>query len=199
MIKLSVTKIFVVIAVLMLATPAAAHKVSVFGYVEEGQLLGEGYFPGGGKAKDCQVDLLDSSGKIIAQTKTDNQGTFKLKLPKADPPLKLVLTASMGHKGEYLLTAKDLGLAKAGSKPAKAKQQTDQPAEKAPAAAAAVDTTQLTSIVEKAVAKKLAPLNAQIAKMNAERNIGISDVIGGLGYILGLLGLAAYMKSRRQK
>jgi nickel transport protein len=202
MIKPNAVKILLVIGFLILAVPAAAHKVSVFGYVEGGQILGEGYFSGGGKARQCQVSLLDSSGKILAQTKTDDQGAFRLKLPQAAPPLRLVLDAGMGHRGEYLLTAKDLGKAIEATKNAKAPQAALSAApseEKAPALATGIDAQQLSSIVEKALAKQLAPLTAQIAKMNAERGIGISDVIGGLGYILGLLGLAAYMKSRKQK
>jgi len=203
MIKLKVVQIGVALAILLLAMPAAAHKVSVFGYVEEGMILGEGYFPGGGKAKGCQVELLDSAGKVLAQTKTDDQGAFKLKLPKAAPPLKLVLIASMGHRGEYLLTAKDLGLGPTTPKntnPATGKEgPAAQQQDKYAGAAAAVDAKELASIVGKAIDQKLAPLTAQVAKMNAQRQISVTDIIGGLGYILGLLGLAAYMKSRKQK
>jgi nickel transport protein len=187
-------------ALLVLAMPAAAHKVNVFGYVEGGQIQGEGYFPGGGKAKGCKVELLDSMGQVLAQTKTDAKGVFKLKLPQAEPPLKLVLTAGMGHKGEYLLTAQELGQPTNASKPEKAEKrnQVSQFQDANANAASGLDENQIKEIVGKALEEKLAPLQAQIARMNAERAIGVADVIGGLGYILGLLGLAAYMKSRKQ-
>jgi nickel transport protein len=183
--------------VFLIAAPASAHKVSVFGYTENGMLLGEAYFPGGGKAKGSKIELIGPKGKLLATTQTDNQGAFKLELPKAEAPLKLMVTAGMGHKGEYVLTAQDLGQGQKGQESVTDGSKTTSQASKS-APIAAVNEDKLQSAIEKALEKKLAPLKAQIAKMQAERAIGVSDVIGGLGYILGLLGLAAYMKSRKQ-
>jgi nickel transport protein len=187
-------------ALIFMASPALAHKVSVFGYVEGGMLLGEGYFPGGGKAVNSKVELLDKNGKVLATTTTDNKGAFKLKVPDAKAPLKLVVTASMGHKGEYVLTAQDLGQGRKEAKAAEGEMTDGSKASGGDAPAGAVgqiDQAAVQAAVEKALDKKLAPLTAQIAKMQAERSIGVADVIGGLGYILGLLGLAAYMRYRK--
>lgn len=187
-------------ALMMLAAPAAAHKVNVFGYVENGAIIGEGYFPGGGKAKASKVELLDNSGKVLSETKTDANGAFKIKLPQAEPPLKLVITASMGHKGEYLLTAQDLGQSNKATADKSVKQKpVKQITDSSGASPTGLGEKQIQAMVAEAVEKKLAPLQAQVARMNAERAIGVADVIGGLGYILGLLGLAAYMKSRKEK
>lgn len=184
----------VLAALLFSASPASAHKVSVFGYVENGWLLGEGYFPGGGKAKASKVELLDQKGRVLATTVTNNQGVFKMKLPKAKGPLKLVIFAGMGHKGQYVLTAQDLGQGPAGKH-----QAPDALASQSDIRDGQIDQAVLQAAIEKALDNKLAPLKAQIAKLQAERAIGVADVIGGLGYILGLLGLAAYMKNRKQK
>ncbi len=188
-----------ILLLLLAVLPAAAHKVSVFGYVEDGKVLGEGYFAGGVKAKGCRVELVDSAGKVLAKTSTDQQGRFSLELPpKAKAPLKLVLTASMGHKGEYLLTAEDLD--QAGAAPAGGGEQEAAAPAPAPAAApgpvAAASSKEIQAAVERALDKKLAPLTAQVAKLAAERGVSLPDIIGGIGYILGLLGLAAYLKSR---
>lgn len=190
------------LVLLMAASPAAAHKVSVFGYVENDRIMGEGYFPGGGKAMGCKVELLDPSGKVLAATTTDGKGGFSLPVPQAKPPLTLVLNAGMGHQAQYTLTAKDLG--QAGEKPLalKAKEPASGSSQKPTAGPTAdaegVSEAMIQVSVEKALEQKLAPLTAQIAKMNEERQVGLSDIIGGIGYIIGLLGLAAYFKSKKR-
>lgn len=193
MVKLKLV-LWVMAALLLTAFPAWAHKVSVFGYVENGWLLGEGYFPGGGKAKASKVELLDQKGRVLATTKTDNNGAFKMELPKAKGPLKLVILAGMGHKGQYVLTTQDLGQGQAGEH-----QAPDALTSQSGAQGGQIDQAMLQAAIEKALDQQLAPLKAQIAKLQAERAIGVTDVLGGLGYILGLLGLAAYMKNRKQK
>jgi nickel transport protein len=190
----------VLAALILIASPALAHKVSVFGYVEGGMLLGEGYFPGGGKAKNSKVELIDQNGKVLATTTTDNKGAFKLKLPAAKAPLKLVVTASMGHKGEYVLTDQDLGQDQKTAKAAQDKMTAgsiESSGDAQAAKAGQIDQATLQAALQKALDKELSPLKAQIAKMQADRGIGVADVIGGLGYILGLLGLAAYMRYRK--
>jgi nickel transport protein len=207
---------------LLLAGPAWAHKVSVYAYVEGGQIKGEGYFAGGDKAKGCDIEVSDAKGQAVAQAKTDERGQFSLPLPQAAPPLKIVLHAGQGHQGDYSLTAADLGqgqglgqdqgqpAGEAAFPPRPAGTPAAAPVAAAPAvqaapAAPALDAAALEQIVAQAVAQavdqkleqRLAPLTAQVAKLAGERAISLQDVIGGLGYILGLMGIAAYVKSRQ--
>ena len=81
--------------VLGLAHPSLAHKVNVYAYAEGDQIKGEGYFPGGDKAQDSLVELLDGQGKLLGSTHTDSKGEFSLAVPAgAMPPLKVVLKAT---------------------------------------------------------------------------------------------------------
>ncbi len=52
--------------------------------------------------------------------------------------------------------------------------------------------------IEKALDKKLAPIMRTLAEMQEQR-IRLTDVLGGLGYIFGLVGVAAYVKSRKER
>jgi nickel transport protein len=61
-----------------------------------------------------------------------------------------------------------------------------------------VDPAQVQAAVERALDRKLAPIRAMLARMEADRGIGVQDVVGGLGWILGLVGLAAWMRYRKQ-
>ncbi|MGD8267671.1 MAG: hypothetical protein PVF55_05850, partial [Desulfobacterales bacterium] len=56
--------------------------------------------------------------------------------------------------------------------------------------------TELKTLIEGALEKKLAPIRRQLAQL-AQRP-SLHDIIGGLGYIMGLVGLGAYMQSRRK-
>jgi nickel transport protein len=49
--------------------------------------------------------------------------------------------------------------------------------------------------IEKALDKKLAPVMRMLAEMQ-EQKVRLTDVLGGLGYIFGLVGVAAYFKRK---
>jgi nickel transport protein len=49
--------------------------------------------------------------------------------------------------------------------------------------------------IEKALDKKLAPIMRMLAEMQ-EQKVRLTDVLGGLGYIFGLVGVAAYFKRK---
>ena len=178
--------------ILSLAGAAQAHRVAVYAYVEDGHIKGEGYVSGGGKVSNQQVKMLDAGGKVLAETKTNQDGAFSLPLPQAKPPLTLVLNAGAGHRATFELGAADLGVAAPASPAATA------PVAAKPADQAVAVRQDLGPQVKKAVEQAVAPLRAQLAEMALRSNeVSLRDIIGGLGWIVGLLGLAAYMKARK--
>ncbi|MBU4276879.1 MAG: hypothetical protein KKC30_09090 [Proteobacteria bacterium] len=178
--------------ILALAGAAQAHRISVYAYVEDGQIKGEGYMPGGGKVSNQQVQVLDAGGKVLAEAKTSPEGAFSLPLPHAKPPLTLVLNAGAGHRATFKLSAADLGVAAPAAKAAPA------PAAAKPVAQAVAVNQDLGPQIKKAVEQAVAPLRAQLAEMALRSNeVSLKDIVGGLGWIVGLLGLAAYMKARK--
>jgi nickel transport protein len=54
----------------------------------------------------------------------------------------------------------------------------------------------IDKVIEKALDKKLAPIMRALAEMQ-EQKIRLTDVLGGLGYIFGLVGVAAYFKNKK--
>jgi nickel transport protein len=188
-----------VAAALAAAGPAAAHKVNVFAYAEGGELLGQGYFPGGDPCRGCRVELLGPAGEVLAQTETDRRGDFRLARPRPGQgaPLTLRLHASMGHAAEYRLGAEELGLEQQGAGGPAAQEGAepgDQPA--APGGGGAGEGQALRREVRAAVEEALAPVRRRLAEMEAQP-VTVREVVGGLGYIVGLLGVALYLKSRR--
>ena len=52
-------------------------------------------------------------------------------------------------------------------------------------------------MVSRLLDQKLAPIKAQLAQQNAQDPVTLHDVVSGLGWILGLVGIAAWFMSRK--
>lgn len=211
----------IIAAAMIWPITASAHKVGVYAYVEDGQVKGQAYFAGGGKAVGSPVAISDGAGKDYGQATTNAEGEFSLKLPDGvTPPLKLTLKASQGHQASYEIPANELpGAAKQGGGSSDVPTAADdtkavalgtmvgimalttvsaeETQNEATPAAAGISSAELERVVARVVGEKLAPLNAQVAKLAGEREITIHDIAAGIGYIIGLLGLAAWFKSRK--
>lgn len=205
--------LFLILALLAwacLAGEARAHKVNVFAVVQGGQVMGEGYFSGGGRAMNCPVEILDAAGAVVASAVTGPDGAFSAPLPAgAKPPLKVVLKAGEGHQNDYTLTAADMGAQAPASAPAPAAapstpvQEPGRPAAQGQAPGG-MDEASLTALVEaataRAVEEKLAPLRLELARMAAQDGAArLRDIVGGLGWIIGLVGVVAWFKRPGKK
>lgn len=56
---------------------------------------------------------------------------------------------------------------------------------------------QLESIVDSAVEKRMAPVMRALAA-SQEKEPGIPEIVGGIGWVIGLFGIAAYFRSRKK-
>jgi nickel transport protein len=190
------------VAALMLLTAGAAlaHRVNVFAWVEGDTVFVECKYPDGTKVHEGVIRVLDSASKELLSGKTNDKGEFSFKVPKLDD-LTVVLEAGMGHRGDWPLFRQDLS--PAGEAPGQTSPAASQPAPKteAPAAkelspaAASPLPAGIDQAIEKALDKKLAPVMKMLAEMH-EQKVRLTDVLGGLGYIFGLVGVAAYLKRK---
>ena len=183
-----IRSILVMIAVASLSGPVLAHKVNVFAYVEDEQLYIEGYFNDGKMARNSSVEVRDGDGEVVISDVTDDQGQLTLDLPQQSSPLRIVLNAGMGHQGEYVMSAGDLG----GAAPSAA-VVTPPPA---PTPGPAVDQAQLEATVQHAVNEAVKPLVKALEA--AQERASLSDIIGGVGLIVGILGAFAFYKARQR-
>jgi nickel transport protein len=169
--------------------------------VEGDTVFVEGGFSDGTPCKNARIEVFDPSGKKLLEGKTNEDGEFSFK-PSQKADLKLVLNAGMGHRGEYTVPADELQGVVVGD------QATTTEAMPAPTAetqkpqgiseaAAQIDPKEIESIVDRVIQKRLRPLTQLIAK--SQRNTGFSptEIFGGIGYILGLMGIAMYFRYRK--
>jgi nickel transport protein len=190
------------------STPALAHRVLVFAYAEGDTIFTESKFVPNNPVRQGKILVQDAkTGQTLLTGTTDDQGKFSFKIPaqaaaqKMD--LKIIAEAAMGHRGEWLLKAANyLGKGQAAGTPAPAALAPTPAATATPAPAAAkagsVDQQALEAALNKALERQLAPINEKLTDLTIHRTT-LPDILGGIGYILGLCGVAAYFLSKRQK
>lgn len=178
------------------ATPAWAHKIDVFVYRDGPQLKGEGGYDEGSPAGGAQIKVTDASGQVVGQARTDPEGGFVLPWPGGKPPWEVEINDGGGHRGVFVLTADEAaGASQASSSaPATAPSNAPHPAAQA-AGTAGVDRKALADLLR----QELAPIKAQLARLGGQNQVGVKDIIGGLGWIAGLAGLALWWTGRRER
>jgi nickel transport protein len=209
--KICVISLLSMAAICLVTVQAQAHKVNLFAYVEGDKVVVEGYFSAKSKAQDCVVEVYDETGKKIHQGKTDQNGTYSFKLAELQAytgALKIVLEAGMGHKAEYTLSASDLpGSPKKEESPKEHLPQTTSAAPPQPPIAApsqGFDQAALTAALEAAMDKKLDSIVRMLGrqeKLLLEEKHGrprINDIVGGIGWIVGMVGIAAFFWGRNR-
>jgi nickel transport protein len=206
---LGVQGLLVLLVLGVLATPARAHRVLVFAYAEGDTIFTESKFVPNNPVRQGKIEVQDAkTGQTLLTGTTDDQGKFSFKIPpeavaqKMD--LKIVAEAAMGHRGEWLLKAANYlgGAQKAAGTPAHAAASGAPAATAAPAPAAAksgtVDQQALEAALNKALERQLAPINEKLTDLTIHRTT-LTDILGGIGYILGFFGVVAYFLGKRQK
>ena len=170
--------------------PALAHKVMIFAWVEGDTVFTESKFSGGKKAINAQVEIFDKDGKKLLEGKTDNKGEFSFKIPKVSD-LRIVLNAAMGHKAEW--TVPESEIREAGNILEK-----KSAVEPSGPTTVGLSKEEVRKIIEDSLDKKLRPI---VRMMTESKNTkpSLTEIIGGIGYIFGLMGVALYFKNRRKK
>ena len=169
---------------------ALAHKVMIFAWVEGDTVFTESKFSGGKKAINAPVVIFDKYGKKLLEGKTDNKGEFSFKIPKVTD-LRIVLNASMGHKAEWTLPESEIR----ESGDIMEKKSAPEPSG---SIAVGLSKEEVQKIVEDSLDKKLRPI---VRMMTESKNTkpSLTEIIGGIGYIFGLMGVALYFKNRGKK
>jgi len=189
------------------ASSVHAHKISIFAWASGNTVYGESSFSGGHKAKNAEIQVLNrADNRLLLKTRTDEQGKFSFPLPREAVrnhlDLLLVVSPGEGHRGEWLLpTAEYLAPEPSATNQAPAAENNKMPQETlttAPpsraVAALPVDQAALRRIIDQELEKKLAPVKHMLAR-NSEQGGRLRDILGGIGYILGLAGMAAWARS----
>lgn len=210
------TGLYALLALLFVFTvPAHAHKVNLFANVEGDRISVEGYFNDGKRAQNSNVTVFGPDGAKLVEGKTDDNGMFSFVIPQRTD-LRISLYAGMGHRAEYTVQASELGAGDAAAGGDSAAngiarpEATTEAAEEAAAgegsaatsggmagtgAAPAVPAAEIQAMVRQAVGEALNPVMRNLSELKEQRTF--SDIVGGIGFIVGIIGVFFYLKARR--
>jgi nickel transport protein len=170
--------------------PAWAHRVTIFAWVEGDTVYTQSKFSGGRKAKGATVVVYDKEGNQLLDGSTDEKGQFSFKVPQRTE-LKVALKASVGHLAEWAIPAEEI-MGAAASLP-----DDNTTGELRGPIAVGLSHQQVQAIIDESLDRKLAPITNMLAN-SLDRGPRVSEVIGGIGYIFGLVGVALYFSTRHK-
>jgi nickel transport protein len=179
-------------------SPARAHKAMIFAWIDGDTVYTESKFSGGKRVKGGEVIVYGLDGNQLLKGKTNNKGEFSFKITKKTG-MKIVLLAGMGHRGEWMIPLEEIQ--DSGGETVNAPstetdvEKPEKKARKAPVPG--VDQDEIRMAVEKALDRKLKPILKMLAE-SKDCGPSVTEILGGIGYILGLMGVAAYFNYRRK-
>ncbi len=188
-----------------LCGPCFAHKVRIFAWQDGNNIITESKFSGGRAAQNATVSVIAiKTGQTLLSGRTDTAGIFQFPVPKTDTKeLQIIVDGGDGHKNSWDYTLEDTSAADNNPPPviSNSRNQPPRPAQAEQTTEPilpAVTVQELTRIIDTVLDKKLAPIKRTLAE-NSEKGPTLQDILSGIGYILGLAGIAAYMQARKTK
>jgi len=195
--------IFFLIAV-ALASVANAHRLGIYAWIEGDTIFTLSQFPDGKKIAGGQITVYDQDESKVLSGITNEKGEFSFKIPMIDY-LKIVLDTGQGHQAKWIFCTNEIKEAVCGGDPNTrvtkfdgAPATTDikkKPKVQPPAPVVDVQTKPIEQAVERALDKKLKPITRMLTQMQ-DSGPTVTDIFGGIGYIIGLMGIGAWFYSR---
>ncbi len=186
--------ILTLILSLLIIPQAFAHKVVASGWTDGQDIEGEVGFSNGDMAKNgTKVDVFDENDQKIGETTVTDDGLFRF-TPTQAISHRFVANLGAGHVAQFTMTVDELpeNLQTAST------NQTAMTAEQAtPSVPQAALPNDIAKIVAKAVRKEVQPLRKEIATYKEKNDL--QSILGGIGYIFGVTGVAFYIMARRKE
>ena len=151
-----------------------AHQIFVFAAEEGDVIVGRVYYAGDVPAPEMEVEVTDGIGTMLGETVTDENGRFEF-APQHRVQHVFVVQTEDGHRATF---AVDLPL--------------HTPSIEDYVVPLGGEYFEI-EMMERQLRKELEEIDRKKNQVRAR------DVIGGIGYIVGLMGLIAFWKSRSKR
>jgi len=183
---------------LTVSTNPLAHNVVSGVYADGMTIEGEIGFSNGVMAEaGVVVQVLNEAGDKLGETVLTDDGAF---VYQAETVQKHLFKANLssGHIAEMVIEADELSgdaVAELNSVEAKGEVSEKTAPQDTVAMAPAISVSELQSMIRSAVAQQVRPLQKELRAY--KEKVMFRDIAGGLGFIFGLFGVAAWMASKR--
>ena len=185
----------VMILCFLALTPVVhAHKVYLFAWTEGDTIYTESYFSGNKKVNDGLITVYDFSGKELLKGKTNEMGEFSFKIPQKTD-LRIVLESSMGHGAEYIFKLNEFSDVIESSEDNTGKNTGSRASIPN---GEVIDVARIREMIEDSLDSRLKPISRKLAELQKDKGPGFTEIIGGVGYIFGIMGIALYFRGRKK-
>lgn len=213
----------------MPAFPAQAHRLNVFAWLENDQIVVECNFGNNRPAIDAKITVLDkNTNQPLVNGTTDKTGHYAFPVPavvREGHTLAIDVNAGDGHRSEWVMPASEIYAAsslvkgfkqedsdlKKGSQAPGNESASSRPVSPAPsfrqpgenikqsmtASGGGIAPESLRLIIRDEMENQLAPMRRELAARTANEPT-LTEIIGGLGWIMGFVGIILYFLSRRK-
>ena len=166
--------------------PSLAHRVGLFAWVDGAYIKGESKFSNGKPAKDAKIFVsLLASKTLVTTTTTDREGLFSVKIPEKakEEGVILQVDAGEGHQNSWEMEASEFG----------GMAQNVEMRSDSQEVSGAQDVSSLRNIIR----EELAPIKRELAKAK-EHTPGLIEIIGGIGWLIGLAAIGQAWINKRK-
>ena len=165
---------------------AMAHKIHVFAWVSENRVTVESAFSGNRPLVHGMVTVTNAKSQdTIVQGKGDAKGLFVFDIPatvrEQQADMLITVSGGEGHQSQWVVPA--------------AEYLSEQLPETKPVVASTT-TDALEQRLQTMIREELAPIKRSLAKAE-KQDPRLRDILGGIGYLLGLAGLISWMRYRK--
>ena len=186
-------KTILLCATLLCSQAANAHLLKIFAYAQPidseqstYQIRGKVYFAGGSTLANLSLKVIDSNGTVTDRPVTDPQGKFDFRLAAGN--YQIIADSLDGHIAKWQIK----NISQLNKLPAHAAVPNS---EKGQLVQNLYSQQQLQSVIAEQLAIQIQPLSEQLNSL--EEKARFQDIIGALGYIFGLYGLAIWWRQRK--
>ena len=197
-----------VLAAILCPVAARGHRVNIFAWTEAGRVEVQCGFGKSSPARNSAVKVFDAEdGAELASGTTDEAGRVSFPIPQAAKThgLRIVIDAGEGHRNEWKMARDEFADSSAQATPPAAADARDTPM-KTPTAQGkpdssdiqqpALDEARLRAVIGQELDSRLAPIRRALAEQK-ERGPELRDIIGGVGWLIGIAGIILAMRRKR--
>jgi hypothetical protein len=184
------------VAALLAAWPflADAHALFLYATAEGAIIRGEAVSLPADPVPDARIRVLGPGDSLLGDTTTGSDGAFAFEARRRCDH-RLVLMTADGHRATFTVPAEELPAELPALDGDVVAVEAEPPAVVAMPGPDA-DADGLQRVVRDAVAREVAPLRRDLARFKERARM--QDLVAGIGYILGFMGIALWFKTRRR-
>lgn len=190
-------QLILIVTLVCAPLPVLAHKVIAGVFPAGDSIEGELGFSNGDMAVAQEVIVFGPDGTELGRTVTDEDGFF---LYTPTRPVAHTFTADMGagHVAKVVMPAEEVAdiMGVAAEFVETPLAASDGAVEGANVVTVASLSDEERQVIAKAVRDEIRPLRREIAAYREKNDM--QSILGGIGYIVGLFGVAFYLAARRK-